>query len=60
MLYKLTVYLKQKDQLLPVHIYYSESKDDLLERSRRHESFNASYVSILITYQPTEAEVVKY
>ena len=58
MLYKLTVYLKQDDMLLPVHIYFSEEKDDLVRRAKHHESFNDSYVSILISHQPIKAEII--
>lgn len=57
-IYKLTVYMRTQESLLPVHIYYSEDKGDLLGRASYHESFNESYVSILITYQAHNVEIV--
>lgn len=59
MMYKLIIYLKQDDLLLQVHTYYSEEKEDLERRAHYHMSLNESYVSILITYSPVAAEVIK-
>ena len=56
-MYKLTVYEKGENVLLPIHSYIEETKDPLVLLAQEHMSNNAEYVTILVTYKPQEVEV---
>lgn len=56
-MYKLTVYEKTENTLLPIHSYIEETKPPLQELAQQHMSHNADYVTILVTYKPHEVEV---
>lgn len=56
-MFKLTVYEKGENALLPVHSYIEEKKEPLATLATEHMSNNADYVSILVTYKAHEVEI---
>lgn len=56
-MFKLTVYEKGENVLLPVHSYIEEQKDPLVQLAQEHMSNNTNYVTILVTYKAHEVEV---
>lgn len=56
-MFKLTIYEKGENALLPVHSYIEEKKEPLATLATEHMSNNADYVSILVTYKAHEVEI---
>ncbi len=57
MMYKLTVYEKTDNALLPVYSYIEDTKPPLVTLAQNHMINNPDYVTILVTYKPQEVEV---
>lgn len=53
-LYKLLVYLKDKENLFLIHTIYSDNKKELEELALEHKNNNLNYIAMILEYKTIE------